>query len=162
METVGLMLRIAISLMAVLGLMWLLARAARKPLKQRATRALTVLARTQLSRHATVAVVKVGDRALVLGVTDSRVTLLGDTDPDTLVPPAAETAVRRAPVAVGIPASTAPASTAPASTAPASTAPASTVPASAAPAGALAGSALSPKVWGQALDVIRERTARRS
>lgn len=146
METVGLMLRIAISLVAVLGLMWLLARAARKPLGQRATRALAVLARTQLSRHATVAVVKVGDRALVLGVTDSRVTLLGETDPETLTAPAAEPPVVRTPVTIGAPTTHAPA-------APVAQAPTG---------GPLAGSALSPKVWGQALDVIRERTARRS
>jgi flagellar protein FliO/FliZ len=146
-ETVGLVVRIGISLIAVLGLMWLLARMARKPLGKRASRAVGVLGRAQLSRHASVAVVKVGDRAFVVGVTDSRVSLLGETDPEVLDPPVAGPLSTRTAVDVpaGVPVE------------PGDTPyvrPARTT-------GPLSGSALSPKVWGQALDVLRERTVRR-
>ncbi len=49
---------------------------------------MTVLARQQLTRNSAVAVVKIADRALVLGVTDGQVNLLGDTDPALFEEPA--------------------------------------------------------------------------
>lgn len=73
-------LRITFSLLAVLGLMWGMARLARRPLSRRTGSALSVLARQQLSRNAAVTVVRVADRALILGVTDTHVTMLGETD----------------------------------------------------------------------------------
>jgi flagellar protein FliO/FliZ len=78
------LLRIGFSLLVVLGLLWLLGRAVRRPLGGRAAGALSVLARQQLTRGASVAVVRVIDRALILGVTDGRVTLLGEADLATL------------------------------------------------------------------------------
>jgi flagellar protein FliO/FliZ len=75
-----LVLRIGLSLLAVLGLMWVTARLVRRPLSRRSGGVLHVLARHQLSRGSSVAVLRVLDRALVLGVTDQQVTLLGETD----------------------------------------------------------------------------------
>ena len=70
-----------LALMAVLGLMWLLARMARRPLGGRNAGAVAVLARHPLTRGASVAVVRVGTQAYVLGVTEQNVTLLAETDP---------------------------------------------------------------------------------
>jgi flagellar protein FliO/FliZ len=75
-----LIVRIGFSLLVVLALMWLLARATRKKIGSRSGDALSVISRQSLSRGSSVAVVKVADRALVLGVTESQVTLLGETD----------------------------------------------------------------------------------
>ncbi|MFI5953573.1 flagellar biosynthetic protein FliO [Cryptosporangium sp. NPDC051539] len=69
-------LRAVFSLVVVLFLMWGLARLVRRPLGGRATGALAVLARQQLGRASSVAVVKVDDRAVVLGVTEGQVTYL--------------------------------------------------------------------------------------
>jgi flagellar protein FliO/FliZ len=79
---VELFLRIACSLAVVFGLLWGLARLARRPLSGRGAGALHVLARQQLSRGSSVAVVRVADRALVLGVSDAGVSLLADADPE--------------------------------------------------------------------------------
>ena len=77
---IELIVRIGFSLLVVLALMWLLARATRKKIGGRHGEAVSVLSRQSLSRGSSVAVVKVADRALVLGVTESQVTLLGETD----------------------------------------------------------------------------------
>ena len=74
-------LRIVFSLAVVLLLMWGLARLARRPLSGRGGGALSVLARQPLTRGASVAVVRVGERAYVLGVTDQNVTLLAEAEP---------------------------------------------------------------------------------
>ena len=78
-ESVG---RVLLSLALVLGVMWLLGRWARTRTggKGKSRETLTVLARQQLTRNASVAVVKIADRALVLGVTDGQISLLGDAD----------------------------------------------------------------------------------
>jgi flagellar protein FliO/FliZ len=74
-------LQVGFSLLVVLGLMWLLARAVRRPLGAgRAHGALAVLNRQQLTRGAAVTVVRVADRAMILGVTDQQVSLLGEAD----------------------------------------------------------------------------------
>jgi flagellar protein FliO/FliZ len=78
--------RIAFSLLVVLLLLWGLARVARRPLAGRAGGAMGVLARQPLTRSASVQVIRLGDRALVLGVTDQNVTLLTETDPTVLEP----------------------------------------------------------------------------
>jgi flagellar protein FliO/FliZ len=78
---IELALRIGFSLLVVFGLMWGLARLVRRPLGgSRSAGALAVLNRQQLSRGSSVTVVKVADRALVLGVTDQQVSVLGETD----------------------------------------------------------------------------------
>jgi flagellar protein FliO/FliZ len=73
-----------LALVVVLGLMWLLARLARRPLGGRGAGVLAVLARQSLTRGSSVAVVRVGTRAYVLGVTDQNVTLLAEADPAAL------------------------------------------------------------------------------
>jgi flagellar protein FliO/FliZ len=153
--------RITLSLAAVLGLMWLLARASRKPLKARAGSALAVLARQQLSRGASVAVVRVADRALVVGVTDGQVSLLAEADlaavTAALAP--AET-VSRTPVDLSDTLDAA-GTDGIAASAGESGVPAITDLGSRRP-GAFAGSALSPATWKQTVDFLRERTARRT
>jgi flagellar protein FliO/FliZ len=125
-----LVVRIGLSLLLVLGLMWGAARLARRPLNRRGGGLLSVLARQQLSRGSSVAVLRVHDRALVLGVTDQQVTLLGEADlaaVESAIGPA-----RSGSATVDGPA-----------------------------AGALAGSALSRRTWSQALEQLRDRTARK-
>jgi flagellar protein FliO/FliZ len=78
---IELVLRIGFSLLVVMGLMWALARAVRRPLGAgRAHGPLAVLNRQQLTRAASVVVVRVADRAMILGVTDQQVSLLGEGD----------------------------------------------------------------------------------
>jgi flagellar protein FliO/FliZ len=78
---IELVLRIGFSLLIVFGVMWGLAKVARRPLGvHRGTSNLSVLNRQQLSRGSAVAIVQVADKALVLGVTDQQVSLLGETD----------------------------------------------------------------------------------
>src|SRR5438552_16861518 len=91
-----LVLRIGFSLLVVLGLLWVLAKVARRPLAGRGGGGIAVLARQQITRGSTVAVVRVGDRALILGVTDGQVSLLGEADPASVDSPAP----RRATVAL--------------------------------------------------------------
>jgi flagellar protein FliO/FliZ len=74
-------LRIGFSLFVVVGLMWALARVVRRPLSaRRAHGALAVLNHQQLTRNAAVTVVKVADRAIVLGVTETQVNFLGEAE----------------------------------------------------------------------------------
>jgi len=130
-----LVLRIAFSLLVVLGLMWLLARLARRPLRRAAAgTGVSVLSRAQLSRSAAVAVVRVGGRCVLLGVTDQQVTLLGEAGPEP----------------AGVPVPAVPGDD-----------PQPAPPALDAPAGPLAGSALSPATWARTVDFLRDRTVRR-
>jgi flagellar protein FliO/FliZ len=77
---IELALRVLCSLTVVFVLLWALARLARRGVGRRGGGVLTVLARQQLSRGSSVAVVKVADRALVLGVSDAGVSLLADAE----------------------------------------------------------------------------------
>ena len=72
--------RMLLALGVVLGVMWLLARYAKRPLAGRSDGVLNVLARQQLTRNTSVAVVKVVDRALVVGVSEQGVQLLTETE----------------------------------------------------------------------------------
>jgi flagellar protein FliO/FliZ len=76
--------RIIFSLLIVVGLMWGLARLARRPLGGRRGGLIEVLDRRQLSRGASLVVVRVAETAMVLGVTDGRVALLAEVDPTAL------------------------------------------------------------------------------
>jgi flagellar protein FliO/FliZ len=78
---IELTVRIIFSLLVVFGLLWGLAKLVRRPLSGRRGAFLQVVARQQLTRGSAVAVVKVADRALILGVTEQGVTLLADADP---------------------------------------------------------------------------------
>src|SRR5262245_7000918 len=92
---IELIVRIAFSLLVVLGLMWGLAKLARRPLAGRGGDLVDVLARQQLSRGSSVAVVRIADRALVLGVTDAGVSLLADADAELFTEHVPERPVRR-------------------------------------------------------------------
>lgn len=148
-----LILRIGFSLLVVFALMWGLAKVARKPMAGRAAGTLAVIGRQQLTRGASVAVVRVADRTLIVGVTDTQVTLLGETEESMLVAPNAELIQVREPIA--LPA-------APVSPV-AAAAPVSAVapPAAPTPRGSLDGSVLSPRMWSQTIQFLRERTVRR-
>jgi flagellar protein FliO/FliZ len=127
-----LLARIFFSLLVVLGLMWGLAKLARRPLSRRGSSgALSVLSRQQLSRTASVAVVRVVDKALVLGITENQVSLLGEADLQAVEEQLGEPA--RAPAAEP----------------------------PYAPRGRLHGSALSPRTWSQTVNFLKERTVRR-
>jgi flagellar protein FliO/FliZ len=82
-------LRLAVSLGVVLGLFWLVARTgARKMGGSRAL--LRVRGRQSLSRTASVAVVEVGSRVLVVGVSEGGVRLLTELDPEEIAEPVAQ------------------------------------------------------------------------
>jgi flagellar protein FliO/FliZ len=134
---IELVLRIGFSLLVVLGLMWGLAKLARRPLSgHRGGGVLSVLYRQQLGRSSSVAVVRVADKAIILGVTDVQVSLLGETDllaftDEALAPSEHRDAV---PLDGRVPDDRLP--------------------------GRLEGSVLSARTWRSTLNFLRERTAR--
>lgn len=80
MDTIALVGRLLVSLAAVLGVMWLIARRMRRGMGGKDSRLIDVIERQQLSRTASVSVIRVMDQALVIGVTDSQVRLLTELD----------------------------------------------------------------------------------
>ncbi|WP_035303189.1 FliO/MopB family protein [Actinokineospora inagensis] len=141
-------LRVFFALVLVIGALWVAARLARRPLRNRRAGGLDVLARTQLSRGAAVTVVQVDKTALVLGVTDQQVSLLHVADAEAFAAPepVARTVTpkitqRAAKTDAGDTATAAAAKTD--------------------KQAALTGSALSPSTWKQALDALRERSVRK-
>jgi flagellar protein FliO/FliZ len=132
-------IRIAFSLLIVLGLMWGMAKVLRRPLAGRTGGALAVLARQQLTKGSSVAVIRVADRALILGVTDAGVSLLADADIDVIEAYQSERNVRREPV------------TLPAQSTGGTEQPTT----STRPVGGLNGSILSPSMWKQAASALR-------
>lgn len=177
MDTFAALGRMSISLVAVLGLLWLISRWLRRSKAGKVATAgeITVLTRTAVGHKSGVAVVKVGDRALVVGVTEAAVSLLADLPLETVTGPQtvredrevvalpAEFTVPTQSAAVSVPAPVVP--TVPATRAARRAAEdgvRSPAPLEEAPAGtALAGSAISPQTWIKAVDVLRERTTRR-
>lgn len=95
-SVVALVLRVVVSLGVVLAVMAGAAAVLRRGGvgtggtgtlgRSRSRAAVEVLARASLGRNASVTVVRVGNRALVLGVAERTVTLLTETDPAELVP----------------------------------------------------------------------------
>ncbi|WP_369069048.1 FliO/MopB family protein [Kineococcus terrestris] len=81
MEALAALARMSVSLVAVLGLLYLAARWLRrsKLAGLGGTEAVAVLTRQGVGHKAGVAVVRVGERALVVGVTEQQVTLLAET-----------------------------------------------------------------------------------
>jgi flagellar protein FliO/FliZ len=155
MDTVAMIGRLLVSLAAVLGVMWLLARRLRKGGRAKDTRLIDVLGRQQLSRNAAVAVVRVGEQALVIGVTDAQVSVLGETDlgaAQAMVAASTSTPVKRTAPTVrttgAVPAGRH------------ATPAADDAGAPPAPRSPLTGSALSPHTWKQAVESLRELTSR--
>ncbi|MDT5016859.1 MAG: flagellar protein FliO/FliZ [Mycobacterium sp.] len=145
--------RMLLALGVVLGLMWLLARYARRPLAGRPDKVLSVVARQQLNRTASVAVVKVMDRALVVGISDQGVRLLTEAElaPIEMALASERTnpsrQIGRARGAIAKPAEQ----------------PTAAADLTAAPErrGALDGSILSPATWRQLVGLARDATVRR-
>jgi len=88
-STLGLFMRLILSLGVVIGLMWAAATLLRKKgimpnagAKRRQVRGAQVelLARKPLGRNASIAVVRVGDRSMIVGITDHHVTKLDDAE----------------------------------------------------------------------------------
>ncbi|MDX6302675.1 MAG: flagellar protein FliO/FliZ [Nocardioidaceae bacterium] len=89
----ALTVRVVISLAVVLGLFWLVARTGSRRLGVRDRGLLRVRGRQALTRGSSLAVVEVGARVLVVGVSDSGVRLLTELDPlelESTVPSPAE------------------------------------------------------------------------
>ena len=84
MDMLGLVVRLVCSLAVVLGLLLLIARFAGRRFQGRAGAPVQVLHRQPLSRGSSVAVVTVGTRVLVLGITEQQVTLLTELEPDEI------------------------------------------------------------------------------
>jgi flagellar protein FliO/FliZ len=155
-----LILRIGFSLLVIFGIMWVLAKVARKPLAGRAGGALAVIGRQQLTRGASVAMVRVADRTLIVGVTEHQVTLLGETDESTPV-----VAKASGPAAPGLTSEVRARRDEPAAPLASSRRPVALQarrPARAerAPRG-MDGSLLSPRTWTQTVEFLRDRTVRR-
>lgn len=90
-----LVLRVVFSLAAVLGLMWFLARMASWRMGGGHASVVRLIGRQSLGRTSSIAVVAVGERMLVLGVTEAGVRLLAELDDDEIdVPPHARRGVR--------------------------------------------------------------------
>ncbi len=156
MEVLALAGRVVLSLVVVLVLLWLAARGLRKG-QRRSQHGIEVdvLARQPLAQRSSVAVVQVGERALVLGVTEHRVELLTEQPLADLLKlgPVADPVEAlidgahhgESPVVAPQPPTRTAARTANRQQ----------------PQGGLAGSALSPATWAKAVDAVREMTVRR-
>ncbi|RYB94246.1 hypothetical protein EUA93_07755 [Nocardioides oleivorans] len=157
--------RLVVSLAIVVGLMLLLARLVGKRYGARDGAPVQVLHRQPLSRSASVAVVTVGGRVLVLGTTDHQVSLLTELDPDELevgdldLDLALDTDLEAAVAPVPLPA---PAAGVRGSHRAAPAQRRTTTPARAADAGALAGSVLSVQTWRQAISAATGSSTRKA
>jgi flagellar protein FliO/FliZ len=80
--------RVVVSLAVVLGLFWMVARTGSRKLGGHDRGLMRVRSRQSLSRGSSLAVVEVGSRVLVVGVSDSGVRLLTEMDPAELSAPA--------------------------------------------------------------------------
>jgi flagellar protein FliO/FliZ len=79
--------RVVVSLAVVLGLFWVVARTGSRRLGGRDRGLMRVRSRQSLSRGSSLAVVEVGTRVLVVGVSDSGVRLLTEMHPGELTDP---------------------------------------------------------------------------
>ncbi len=170
MDTLLLVLRVGLSLAAVLGLLWWLSRRMRATASTRRREGLAIVGRQQLGRRSGIAMVEASGRRLVVGYTDQGITLLHDAGEIQLEDPAttsgeervdldiAEFADRDVPLAelrvVGAPpvpeASPVPDRSTSARTADARR-----------QRSPLEGSILAPDTWRQAVATVQERTVRR-
>jgi flagellar biosynthetic protein FliO len=86
--TIGLFARLIFSLAVVIGLMWLAARVMRRrgfgsPVKRPGVH-VDIIARRTLGRNSSIAIVRAGSQALVVGITDHQITKLADADLDEI------------------------------------------------------------------------------
>ena len=87
----SLMFRLTVSMVVVLGLMWVLARVMKnraggiRPARgRRSELVIEVVARQQLGRNMGIAVVKMGTKVYALGMTENQITQLAELDGDEL------------------------------------------------------------------------------
>jgi flagellar protein FliO/FliZ len=158
MPDFGSLLRVVVSLGLVLALLWIAARTLQKGRAGTAGGVdVDVLARLPLAQKSSLAVVRLGDQALVLGVTESRVALLCQApvadvavEPESSLAEALIASAGASPQASGTPVVAG------------APVPASRVAArQAARSSGVAGSALSPQTWAKAVATLRELTVRR-
>jgi flagellar protein FliO/FliZ len=172
MDAVAAIARTSISLVAVLGLLYLISRWLRRRQGGVVGGAdFTVLAKQSLGAKAAVALVKVGDRALVVGVSDAGVSLLGETDVASVLPEAdrfkesgggAEAEASATDDTTGETPEDAPAQPGAGERYVRKDGETIAVKTAARHASSgVTGSALSPATWTKAVDVLRERTTRR-
>jgi flagellar protein FliO/FliZ len=81
---VELVIRVVFSLAVVLGLLWVIARTSSRRFGGPGRSLVRVVARQSLARTASLAVVEVGERILVVGVSENGVSLLTEMDPSEL------------------------------------------------------------------------------
>jgi flagellar protein FliO/FliZ len=144
--------RVTVSLVVVLALAVLAARLARRAGAKGGSAGLRVVERTGLTRETSVAVVEVGGRGLVVGVTPAGITLLTELTADELAAAAAvhETAVPPEPAAGGDAPAAVHLPRRPSVRRPSS-------PQQKQGTGAV----LDPRTWKQAVEALRDLTARR-
>ena len=165
MDTMGLVLRVALSLATVVGLIWLFGRGLLKAPGVRAGggSAVRMLGRQQLSRGTSVVVVGVGDQAMVLGVSEQGVTMLTRMSLDEVDAAPTPATSQRTQLDLGdlaVPDDVA-GLTSRRALAPRRRAAVPRRRADSRLHEGLSGSALSPHTWTQALVAVRERTTRR-
>ncbi len=170
-----LVLRVAVSLAAVLALLWWLARrTGARPaggkgaraglLRARTSIPLSVVGRQSLGGRTSVALVAVGERRLLLGVSEHGVTLLTEVEPEP-AEPAADRTLRESLDPAELerlleqPLGPSPASPLTVSSTP--SAPAARKPAVPKQRNPLEGSVLDATTWRQAVVAVQERTTRR-
>ena len=156
---IELVLRLGLSLGIVLGLFWAIARTGSK--RMGGSRSLMkVRSRQSLSRSSSVAVVEVGSRVLVVGVSDGGVALLTELDPAEVAEtaPAAQAVASTAP---GRRAARTPLAARPLRLRPAMRSTGGCSACAAAPdSSPLAGSVLAPGTWKSAWAALSSRSAR--
>jgi flagellar protein FliO/FliZ len=98
MSLFSLFLRLTVSLGVVLALVRVAAGLLQRTTaggggrrRRRGPAEVEVLLRQPVGRRASISVVRAGNRALLLGITEHTITLLAEDDPDVLVPLAPET-----------------------------------------------------------------------
>lgn len=146
MGTMGVAIRMVISLAVVLCLLFVVARFARRGRPRAGGPNMTVISRVTVGSKASVAVVQLGERALVVGVTEQSVTLLSETPVSDLVavePDVPATDLGRDDVVVRRVVID------------------STPTRRESKQGKLAGSALSPDTWRRTVESVRDLTVRR-
>lgn len=80
METIGLVLRVVVSLAIVLALIWAFARV-RKRVAPKGASALNIVSKVPVSKRGALLLVEVGNRTLLLGSTDESISLLTEVQP---------------------------------------------------------------------------------
>jgi flagellar protein FliO/FliZ len=170
METVTLVGRLLVSLGVVLGLMWVISRRLRNRGKVgKPGQIVEVLSRQNLSRTSSVAVVRVLDQALIIGITDGQINLIGETELSAVqamtgTPPARPSRASRSNHRAPARTLTQPTRPKPSAEIPVTASDTGGVSvdeiAAALKGGRLAGSALSPTTWRQTIDAMRDMTVR--